>query len=103
MHSGREDSPDQFAVVHFFPLPSIGQGPYVGAMNLELINEKKEVLIRELSHIVQNDRYPLSPRIVAPKEILGMLRPEPERAAAAAPTDLSASDQGADGAHAAVR
>jgi len=50
-------------------------------MNLELINEKKEVLIRELSHIVQNDRYPLSPRIVAPKEILGMLRPEPARPA----------------------
>jgi len=48
-------------------------------MNLELINEKKEVLIRELSHIVQNDRYPLSPRIVAPKEILGQLRRERER------------------------
>jgi hypothetical protein len=27
----------------------------------------------------QNDRYPLSPRIVALREILGMLRPGPER------------------------
>ena len=31
-----------------------------------------------LDHIVRNDRYPLSPRIVALKETLGMLRPEPE-------------------------
>jgi hypothetical protein len=38
-------------------------------------------LIRELSLIVQNDRYPLSPRIVALKEILAMMRPEPVREA----------------------
>ena len=38
-----------------------------------------EVQTRELHSIVQNDRYPLSPRIVALKEILGQLRPEPER------------------------
>jgi len=42
-------------------------------------------LVRELNNIVQNDRYPLSPRIVTLKEILGLLRPEPERAAAVAP------------------
>jgi hypothetical protein len=48
-------------------------------MNLELNEVQTEVLIRELSQIVQNDRYPLSPRIVALKEILGKLRPEPER------------------------
>jgi hypothetical protein len=48
-------------------------------MNLELTAKQTEALIRELSQIVQNDRYPLSPRIVALKEILGMLRPEPER------------------------
>jgi hypothetical protein len=35
--------------------------------------------IRELHSIIQNDRNPLSPRIVALKEILGQLRPEPER------------------------
>ena len=44
-----------------------------------------EALIRELHDIIQNDRYPLSPRIVTLKEILGQLRPEPARAAAAAP------------------
>jgi hypothetical protein len=34
---------------------------------------------RELHSIIQNGRYPLSPRIVTLKEILGMMRPEPER------------------------
>lgn len=48
-------------------------------MNLELNDVQAEVLTRELRSIIQNDRYPLSPRIVAVKEILGMLRPEPER------------------------
>ena len=48
-------------------------------MNLELSDVQAEVLIRELHSIIQNDRYPLSPRIVALKEILGMMRPEPER------------------------
>ena len=48
-------------------------------MNLELTDEQTEALIRKLAQIIQNDRYPLSPRIVALKEILGMTRPEPER------------------------
>ena len=48
-------------------------------MHFELTNEQTEALIRELTQIIQNDRYPLSPRIVALKEILGMMRPEPER------------------------
>jgi hypothetical protein len=47
-------------------------------MNFKLTDEQTEALIRELSQIVQNDRYPLSPRIVVLKEILGQLRPEPE-------------------------
>jgi len=48
-------------------------------MNLELNDVQAEALSRELSHLIENDRYPLSPRIVALKEILGMLRPEPAR------------------------
>jgi hypothetical protein len=40
-------------------------------MKLELNDLQAEVLIRELHSIIQNDRYPLSPRIVALKEILG--------------------------------
>jgi hypothetical protein len=47
-------------------------------MNLELTDEQTEALIRALSQIIDGDRYPLSPRIVTLREILGMLRPEPE-------------------------
>jgi hypothetical protein len=49
------------------------------SMHLKLTDEQTEALIRELSQIIENDRYPLSPRIVILKEILGQLRPEPER------------------------
>jgi hypothetical protein len=59
---------------------AIGCRSYLRRMaHLELTDEQTEALLRELSQIVQNDRYPLSPRIVALKEILGQLRPEPER------------------------
>jgi hypothetical protein len=46
---------------------------------LELTDEQSDALIHEQRAIVQNDRYPLSLRIVTLKEILGLLRPEPER------------------------
>ena len=48
-------------------------------MHLELTDEQTEALIRELSLIIEYDRYRLSPHIRALKEILGMLRPEPAR------------------------
>jgi hypothetical protein len=48
-------------------------------MSLDLTDEQTALLEKELSRIIQNDRYPLSPRIVALKEILRKLRPEPER------------------------
>lgn len=47
-------------------------------MYLELTDEQTDALIRELRNIIQNDRYPLSPRIVVLREILKWLRPEPE-------------------------
>ncbi len=47
--------------------------------NLELNDAQTEALIRELDEIIRNDRYFLSPRIVVLKEILAMLRPEPDR------------------------
>jgi hypothetical protein len=50
-------------------------------MHLELTDEQTETLIRELSQTIDGDRYPLSPRIVALKEILGMMRLEPARPA----------------------
>ena len=51
----------------------------MGTMNLELSNEQTAVLEKELRDIVENDRYPLSPRILTLKEILNKIRPEPIR------------------------
>jgi|SRR4051812_31397609 hypothetical protein len=51
--------------------------PHIEGMNLEL--RETVALIRALSQIIENDRYPLSPRTRVLKEILGLLRPEPER------------------------
>jgi hypothetical protein len=49
--------------------------------HLELTDEQTEALIRELSLIIEYDRYRLSPHIRVLKEIVGMLRPEPARPA----------------------
>jgi len=48
-------------------------------MNLELNDEQTELLIRELSQLIDNDRYFLGPRARVLKEILAKLRPEPVR------------------------
>jgi hypothetical protein len=65
-------------------------------MHLELTDEQTEALIRELCHTIDGDRYPLSPRIVAVKEILGMMRPEPARPTPLSPaTALRTAEQGA--------
>src|ERR1700738_5154794 len=48
-------------------------------MNLDLSDDEAAALIRELDCIIQDDRYPLSPRIVTLKAILAKLRPEPIR------------------------
>jgi len=37
--------------------------PHIGAMHLDLSDEEKAALIQELHDIVENDRYPFSPRI----------------------------------------
>jgi hypothetical protein len=48
-------------------------------MTIDLTDEQTEALIRALSQIIENDRYPLSPRVGVLKEIRGKLRPEPTR------------------------
>jgi hypothetical protein len=48
-------------------------------MLLDLTDEESAALIRELDCIIQDDRYPLSPRIVMLKAIRSKLRPEPVR------------------------
>jgi hypothetical protein len=52
---------------------------YAWIMNLELTDEQAAALETELRHIIDDDRYPLSPRIRTLREILHRLRPEPIR------------------------
>jgi len=48
-------------------------------MQLDLTDEQTTALLAELDRIIDGDRYPFSPRIVALKEIRAKLRPEPAR------------------------
>jgi hypothetical protein len=50
-------------------------------MDLELTDEPAAALVTELLDIVENGRYPFSPHIRTLREILHMIRPEPEREA----------------------
>jgi len=57
-------------------------------MDLHLTEKQAELLIAELDQIIENDRYPLSPRITALREIRALLRPYPARLPAAPPPRL---------------
>jgi hypothetical protein len=48
-------------------------------MILDLTEEETDALARLLSRTIDEDRYPLSPRIQLLKGILGKFRPEPAR------------------------
>ena len=48
-------------------------------MHLDLTDEEAAALTQELHDIVENDRYPFSPRIRTLRAILAKLRPEPVR------------------------
>ena len=48
-------------------------------MHLDLSDEEAAALTRELHEIVENDRYPFSPRIRTLRGILAKLTPEPVR------------------------
>jgi hypothetical protein len=47
-------------------------------MNLQLTDEQAAFLARELTAIIDGNRYLLSPRIQTLREIRNMIRPEPE-------------------------
>jgi hypothetical protein len=53
--------------------------PMWGAMNLELSDQESEALARLLRNAIDDDRYPLSPRVQTLKAILAKIRPEPAR------------------------
>jgi hypothetical protein len=48
-------------------------------MSLDLTEEDTSALLAELDRIIENDRYPFSPRIRTLKEIRAKIRPEPPR------------------------
>jgi hypothetical protein len=48
-------------------------------MNLDLTYAETAALTKELHEVVENDRYPFSPRIRTLRGILAKLRPEPVR------------------------
>jgi hypothetical protein len=48
-------------------------------MMLDLTDEETDALARLLSRTIDDDRYPLSPRIQSLKGILAKIRPEPVR------------------------
>jgi hypothetical protein len=47
--------------------------------NLQLTDEETAALERELRRIIDDDRFPFSPRIQTLREILNKIRPEPIR------------------------
>jgi hypothetical protein len=54
--------------------------PIFGVMqHLDLTDEEAAALIKELTDITGNDRYPFSARIQTLRAILAKLRPEPAR------------------------
>ena len=60
-------------------LPRAQPRPYIWTMHLDLSDDEATGLTQEPRTIVQNDRYPLSPRIRTLRGILANLRPEPVR------------------------
>jgi hypothetical protein len=46
-------------------------------MNLDLTDEEVAALLRELTNIIENDRYPLSPRIRTLRELRAKLPAAP--------------------------
>jgi hypothetical protein len=47
--------------------------------HLDLADDEAAALTQELHDIVENDRYPFSPRIQTLRAVLAKLRPEPVR------------------------
>jgi hypothetical protein len=60
-------------------LVGFGESTYLRVMTLDLSDDETAALTKELHNIVENDRYPFSPRIRTLGEILSKLRPEPAR------------------------
>ena len=62
-----------------------GAGANRITMDLHLTDEQLELLVTTLDRIIDGDRYPLSRRIPALREIRAVLKPYPERPPPAPP------------------
>jgi hypothetical protein len=60
-------------------LAGFGKPPYLREMMLDLTEEETDALGKLLSRTIDDDRYPLSPRVQTLRGILGKIRPEPVR------------------------
>jgi hypothetical protein len=58
---------------------ALGKRTYLPLMMLDLTQEETEALARLLRRTIDDDRYPLSPRVQTLKAILAKVRPEPAR------------------------
>jgi hypothetical protein len=59
--------------------PARGIATYVAVIPLDQTDEETVALIEELRGIIENAKFPLSPRIQMLRAIFGKLRPEPAR------------------------
>jgi hypothetical protein len=64
--------------------------------HLDLTDEQTDALVRELSSTIDNDRFPLSPRIAVLRSILDQLRPESAKAPPPPPRGTKSHHHGAD-------
>jgi hypothetical protein len=62
--------------------------------HLDLTDDEAAALTQELHDIVENDRYPFSPRIRTLRGILAKLRPEPVRKPLPPPKDYAPPSKG---------
>jgi hypothetical protein len=58
---------------------------FTTTMDLHLTDEQAELLLAALDRLIENDRYPLSPRVKALREIRALLMPYPARPLASPP------------------
>ena len=59
--------------------PPLVKRPICPCMTLDLTDEETDALARLLSRTIDDDRYPLSPRVQILQAVLAKIRPEPPR------------------------
>jgi hypothetical protein len=60
-------------------LAAFGKRTHIAGMTLDLTEEETDALASLLRRTIDDDRYPLSPRVQALKAVLDKITPEPTR------------------------